>query len=176
MNIKSERGQGEMAIVILLAIVAIALLFIGMAANQRGMQAGANVIGDTVGNAIDNAAAVETYVAWKGTQMLQPNKHAVERHGADAWAAVDCYNRNGAFHVMSTRFDGIHLLCKDDDGSIRDVILKQRGKTNEFDFDNAFTPQNGKLQQVLEWIGRKTGAGKFTMPENSVIYIDDIAP
>jgi hypothetical protein len=52
MNIKSERGQAEMAIVFLLAIIVIAALFGMMAANQRGMQAGAESIGDAEGDAI----------------------------------------------------------------------------------------------------------------------------
>lgn len=185
--IKSERGQAEWALaLILVGVVVAAIYMLLLSGNQRQMQAGADAIGETMGDAIDDATwdqefenlvweAENAVYAWKGTQSITPSKHAIERHGADAWLATNCYNNNGAFHVMKTSFDGIHLLC-DDKGTIRDVIVKQRGKTNEFDFETAFTPKDGTLRNVLQWLRGKVGAGKFTMPENSVIYVDGVAP
>lgn len=187
MNIKSERGQAEIAIVLLLAIIAIAAFFGMMAANQRGMQAGAETIGDAAGETIDNATrdqeleneiwiAQNAVAAWVGGQRaLQPNEHAIINHGDDAWATVRCYNKNGTFHIMSTKDDGFHLLCRDDDGSVRDLILKRRAKnSNEFDMVNAYTPQDGTQREVIAYVMRKFKAGKATMPSDSIIYVDGI--
>ena len=186
MNFKSERGQSTLVFVLFIGIIAVALILM-MAGNQRGMQQGANTIGNAVGNAIEATAydqdfenlvweAQNAVCAWVGGQRgIYPNKHAIARHGADAWAVTDCYNRNGTFHVMKTSSEGIHLLCQDNDGKVRDMILKQRGSSSEFDFDTAFTPKDGTLRNVLDWIRRKAGASKFTMPENSTIYVDGVA-
>ena len=53
MNIKSERGQAEIAIVLILATVAIAAVFGMIAANQPGMRARTDLIGEAAGEAID---------------------------------------------------------------------------------------------------------------------------
>jgi hypothetical protein len=187
MNIKSESGQAEIAIVLILAIVAIAAVFGMMAASQRGMQAGADAIGEAAGAAIDSATgnqeleneiriAQNAAAAWVGSQRaLQPNEHAILNHGDDAWATVRCYNKNGTFHIMSTQNDGFHLLCRDDDGSVRDLILKRRVKdSNEFDMVNAYTPQDGTQREVIAYVMRKFKAGKATMPGDSIIYVDGI--
>ena len=79
----SERGQGVLVLVLLGALV-IAVVYFGFLANQRGIQKGAETIGEAVGNAIDNAGEAQTYFAWKGTQTLYPNKHAMKQHGQDA--------------------------------------------------------------------------------------------
>ena len=187
MNIKSERGQAEIAIVLILAIVVIAAFFGMLAATQRGTQAGADAIGEAAGEAIDNATrdqeleneiwiAQNAVAAWVGGQRaLQPNEHAVLSHGDDAWATVRCYNKNGTFHIMSTKNDGFHLLCRDDEGSVRDLILKRRAKnSNEFDMVNAYTPQDGTQREVIAYVMRKFKAGKATMPGDSIIYVDGI--
>ena len=187
MNLKSERGQAEIAIVLILAVIAIAALFGMMAANQHGMQAGAEAIGEAAGEAIDSARrdqeleneiwiAQNAVTAWVGGQRaLQPNEHAILNHGEDAWATVHCYNRNGTFHIMSTKDDGFHLLCRDDDGSVRDLILKRRAKNSkEFDMVNAYTPQDGTQREVIAYVMRKFKAGKATMPGDSIIYVDGI--
>jgi hypothetical protein len=177
MNIKSEHGQAEIAIVLILAIIAIAAFFGMMAANQRGMQAGAETIGDAASDAIDNAAnASETYVAWKGTQTLYPSKYAIRSHGADAYATVDCYNRNGAFHVMSNADGDFNLLCRDDDGTVRDMILKRRGKSNIFDFVNAYTPKDGVFSRITYWLENTWKCGKGSMPNDAIIVIDNVTP
>ena len=54
---KSERGQAALGIIFIVVVLAIAFLFIGMAANQPGMQAGAEAIGESVGEAIDDVTA-----------------------------------------------------------------------------------------------------------------------
>ncbi len=187
MNIKSKRGQAEIAIVLILVIIGIAALFGMMAANQRGMQAGAETIGEAAGEAIDNGTrdqeleseiwiAQNAVAAWVGGQRaLQPNEHAILNHGDDAWATVRCYNKNGTFHIMSTKDDGFHLLCRDDDGSVRDLILKRRAKnSNKFDMVNAYTPQDGTQREVIAYIMRKFKAGKAAMPSDSIIYVDGI--
>jgi hypothetical protein len=178
------KQQGQIAVVFaLVLIVVLAVAFMGIAGSMVGMKTGADAIGETMGDAIDNATYDQEFenLVWQaqnavaahvGAQRaLQPNQHAIAEHGNEAWAAVDCYNRNGTMHVMQTLDDGIHLLCNDN-GKIHDVIVKQRGNTKEFDMKTAFTPKRGVLRDVLDWIRRKPGASKFTMPENSVIYVD----
>jgi hypothetical protein len=177
MKFKSESGQAVIVLV-LISVLVFGVVYLGLLANRPGIERGAETIGDAAGEVIDDALyeqQMQNMAAWKNQQTVAPNAHSVKNHGADAWATTDCYNRNGAFHVMSTRDDGIHLLCMEDDGTVRDMILKQRGNSNEFDFDNAFTPKDGILKRVIEWINRKPGAGKFTMPDNAVIYIDGVA-
>jgi hypothetical protein len=76
---------------------------------------------------------------------------------------------------MSTRDDGFHLLCRDDDRSVRDLILKRRAKnSNEFDMVNAYTPRDGTQREVIDYVMRKFKAGKATMPGDSLIYVDEI--
>jgi hypothetical protein len=187
MNIKSERGQAEIALVLILAVIAIAAFVGMMAANQRGMQAGADAIVEAAGEAMDSAIGGQELeneiqiaqnaiaVGVGGQRALQPNEHAILNHGDDAWATVRCYNKNGTFHIMSTRDDGFHLLCRDDDGSVRDLILKRRGKnSNEFDMINAYTPRDGTQREVIDYVMRKFKAGKATMPGDSIIYVDGI--
>ena len=170
----SERSQGALVFVGLAVLVAVVLMLM-MAGNQRNMQAGAEVIGDAVGEVIDNAAA-ETYFAWKGTQTLYPNKHAIKNHAADAWTTVDCYNRNGAFHVMSNAAGDFNLLCRDDDGTVRDVILKRRGNSNIFDFKNAYTPKDGTFKAIKYWLENTWKCSKGSMPKDAVIVIDNVIP
>ena len=175
MHINSERGSGDIVWIGLIGLVVLAaILMFGMAANSTGMAEGAETIAEAI---IDNNSVVDDglYMTWKGRQTIMPNRHAIERHGADAWAATDCYNRNGAFHIMSINNHEFHLLCRDDDNSVRDVIIKRRGNSNEFEFVNAFTPKDGVWRDVMNWLTRKN-AGKAVMPQDAVIYVDGIAP
>ena len=171
----SIRGQGVLVLV-LLGAIAIAVVYFGLLANQRNIAEGAETIGNVVGNAIDNAAQTETYFAWKGTQTLYPNKHAIERHGADAYATVDCYNRNGAFHVMSNADGDFNLLCRDDNGTVRDLILKRRRGSNIFDFVNAYTPKDGTLNSIKYWLENTWKCSKGSMPNDAIIVIDGAIP
>jgi hypothetical protein len=175
MHIKSERGQSF--VLIALAVAAAVLLIMAVTGNLPGMKKGADTIAkyitDNNGNTIDDGL----YMSWKGSQAIFPNKHAVQEHGDDAYRSTDCYNRNGAFHVMKLRNE-FHLFCRDNDGGIRDVILERRGNTNKFDFVNAFSPKldTGNVwQDILNWMVRK-GAGKGSMPSDAIIIIDGIIP
>jgi len=175
MNTQSKHGQA--LIVIVLIGIAVLLFAAAMSTILPGMQKGADANGETVGDTIDSLTAEDMAATWwVNQQKLAPNKHAVESHGADAWVTVDCYNRNGTFHIMSKKNVEFHLLCRDDDGSIRDTILKRRSKTSsEFDLVNAFTPKKGILKDVIAWITRDGGV-KGTMPDGVIIYIDGAIP
>src|SRR5215510_10310088 len=59
------------------------------------------------------------------TAQIQANAHSIAKHGVDAVRTVDCYNRNGTWRVFRVGNTEFHLLCKDDDGSIRDVIQER---------------------------------------------------
>ena len=186
MNIKFERGQAEMAIVLILAVVAIAALFGMMAANQRGMQSGAETIGDAASDAIDNAAhdqdfENQVWIAqnavgfWVNQQKLTPNKHSVERHGADAWAATNCYNNNGTFQIWRVGDTEFHMLCKDSNGSIFDIILRRWTNTSkEFDLTTCFRKEKG-LRDALQWLINKR-AVQASLPNDITIFIDGVAP
>lgn len=185
MNIKSERGQGVVVLVLLAGLV-IAVVFLGLAGSMGGMKRGADAIGESVGGAIDeqlDAAAeqvamqdLQLAVYWKGSQILTPNRHSVERHGADAYAAVDCYNRNGAFMVFENKSGDFNLLCRDDDGKVRDVMLKRRGQSNIFDFKNAYTPKDGVFARIDHWLRTTWQSRPSAMPSDAVIVIDGVAP
>ena len=163
---KSECGQAALGIVLIVALLAIAFLLIGMAANQRGMQAGAEVIGERVGEAIDNVTAPE----------LAPNKHAIQNHGDTAWKSTDCYNRNGAFQIWRIGNREFHLLCKDDDGSVRNIMLERESNTsNWFHMKNAFTRDNSTWDAVKAWLESK-GGNPVRVPKDMVIIIDGIIP
>jgi hypothetical protein len=186
MNTKSEHGQAAAAIALLLAILALALLLAGMAASQRGMQAGAEAIGNAAGNAIDSAPwdpgledQVRTAESAAGfrvnQQKLVPNRHSVERHGADAWAATNCYNNNGTFQVWRVGSREFHLLCRESDGSLFDIILRRRTNGSpEFDLTTCFRKEKG-LRDALQWLMNKRAA-KASVPGDITIYIDGVAP
>jgi hypothetical protein len=139
---------------------------------KRGVDIIADTAGDSIGNDTRNLAASW----WVSQQKLTPNKHAVENHATDAWLTTDCYNRNGIFRIMRIGNQDFHMLCRDDDGSIRDIMLKRRTNTSrEFDMKNAFTPKEGILSRVLRWIEGQGGTNA-SMPNDAIIFIDDIAP
>ena len=162
----SQPRSSALLVLGLLAILGIAILAAGMILRN------AQTTVDTV-----TGGAAETYVAWKGTQTLYPNKHAIERHSTDADATVDCYNRNGAFHVMSNANGDFNLLCRDDDdGTVRDVILKRRGNSNIFDFINAYTPKDGTFNSIKYWLENTWKCGKGSMPNDTIIVIDGVIP
>jgi len=177
MNIKSKRGQA----LIVLALIGIAVLLFaaGMTANLPGMKKGADTIGETVGDSIDNITAEDLAVSWwVNKQKLMPNKHAVEMHGADAWRSTDCYNRNGTFRIYRVGNQEFHFLCRDDDGSIRDIMFERETNTSSrFHMKNAFTPQDyGIEKDVLRWLTKNKNAQQASVPNDIIIYIDGIAP
>jgi hypothetical protein len=160
---KSERGQAALGIVLIVAVFEIAFLLLGMAAHQRGIQAGAEVIGESVGEAIETYTydqEIENIIwqvqngivshFWVSQQKLRPNKHAIETHGDDAWAATNCYNNNGAIQMWMINPFEFHLLCQENDGTVRDIILGRNDSTsNRYFLKNAFTPKDGTLKRVL---------------------------
>ncbi|HEX6270554.1 MAG TPA: hypothetical protein VFZ43_09980 [Anaerolineales bacterium] len=184
---KSKRGQAELGIMLIAAMLAIALLLIAMAANQRGMQAGAEVIGESVGEAIDSAieptfdpnAENDPYtlqIANIAMMALVANRHAIERHGVDAVITVDCWNRNGTWRVYREGNTIFHMLCKDDDGSIRDIILERRSNTSsQFDMRSAYTPRDGSQQAVLSRLeGLKAELHTKGFPKDMQIFVDGV--
>jgi hypothetical protein len=176
---KSERGQAALGIVLVVAVFAIAFLLIGMAANQRGMQAGAEVMGESLGEAIDNVTAPELAASfWVNSQRnIVPNKHSIERHGADAWATTDCYNRNGTFAVYRVNNREFHLLCKDDDGSIRDLMLQRwLNNSKEFEVKNAFTPTPNNWTSIKAWLDGKRAELVMRGFKEIIIYVDGLIP
>jgi hypothetical protein len=197
MKTKSERGQAEVAIVLLLAIIALAWLFISMAANQRGMQSGADAIGEAAGEAIDNITydqeaentiwLIEQGLAmdfWLNKQKLYPNKYAANKRPVESWAATNCYNNNGFFQLWEVLGDDminsdLHGLCQDSDKKIYDIILRRRGTSNEYDFINAFMPKKERgnlLRDIIYWLKGKRGARTVNPPADITIFIDGIAP
>jgi hypothetical protein len=166
---KSERGQSAVLFGLLLIFV-LGIAFFAISSALPGMRQGADTIASTL------TSGNETYVMWKGTQSLYPNQHAISQHGQDAYDTIDCYNRNGAFHIMSNTDGDFNLLCRDDDGSVRDVILKRRGSSNIFDFVNAYTPKGGNFQKIRFWLENTWKCGKGHMPNDAVIVIDGVIP
>ena len=180
---KSERGQPSLGIIFMVGVLAIAFLFIGMAANQRGMTAGAEVIGESVEEAIDASFDPNTendlytlQTANIAMMALAANKHSLERHGADAVITVDCWNRNGTWRVYREGNTIFHMLCKDDDGSIRDIILERRSNTsNQFDMRSAYTPRDGSQQAVLKRLeGLKAELHTKGLPKDMQIFVDGV--
>lgn len=180
---KSERGQATLGIVLIAAVLAIAFLLIGMAANQRGMQAGAEAIGESVGDVIDAysdpSAENDLYTLQTANiamMALVANKHALERHGVDAVITVDCWNRNGTWRVYREGNTIFHMLCKDDDGSIRDIILERRSNTSsQFDLRSAYTPRDGSQQAVLSRLeGLKAELHTKGLPKDMQIFVDGV--
>ena len=181
---RSERGQPSLGIIFMLGVLALAFFFIGMAANQRGMQAGAEVIGESMAEGIENMhSTVEIDIAtvtsfWVNSQRnIVPNKHSIERHGADAWATTDCYNRNGTFAVYRANNREFHLLCKDDDGSIRDLMLERwSNNSKEFEVKNAFTPTPNNWTSIKAWLDGKRAELVMRGFKEIIIYVDGLIP
>jgi len=129
-----------------------------MAANQRGVQAGAETIGNTIGDAIDDAAEepewrhIEWQVAnrtvvsfWVNQQRIYPNKHSIEEHAGVAWLATNCYYDHGAFMVMRSSITGdFYLPCREEDGTVRLTVWKRESATSKrFHLESAYTPKDG---------------------------------
>jgi hypothetical protein len=182
---KSERGNSNVLFA-LLAVFVLGLAFMGIASSLPGMKAGADTIGNAAGDAIDNTThdqdlenmvwiAQNATAFWVNQQKLFPNKHSIERHGADAWAATTCYNNNGTFQIWRVGNDEFHMLCKDIDGSIFDIILRRWSNTSkDFDFTSCFRKEKG-LRDALRWLAGKR-ATNASLPEGITIYIDGVVP
>jgi hypothetical protein len=190
---KTGRGQSAVVVALIVAFLALFGYLAVTTLGSKGYQEGADAIGESVGEVIDNSIttydqdaenaivqAAQALSFWLNSQKLVPNKHSIERHGADAWAATNCYNNNGFFQLWQVKnefgeFD-LHGLCRDSDGSILDVILRREGTSNRYNFINAFKPKKGILRDIIYWI--KTGKGGSTInpPSDIIIYVDGIIP
>jgi hypothetical protein len=189
MKIKSERGQA--AVLVVLGIIVVAILFLGMAGNMPGMKQGADTIAESITDGSSGNGEIEYLVmqaeqslavhARIGTQPLSPNKHSVNRHREDAWAATNCYNNFGFFQMWQTKSEfgstkDLHGLCADTNGTVYDIIFRQRDASNEYDLVTALKPKNGILKNIIYWLKGKPGATVVNPPTNATVYIDGVAP
>jgi hypothetical protein len=144
MKRKSERRQATVLFGLLLILV-IGVVFLGLVTSLPGMKQGADTIAGTI---TYNEPAFETFAAWKVSgQVLYPNKHALERHGDDATRTTNCYNNNGTFKIYRLRKSNeFHMLCRDVDGSIRDIMLERESETsNRFHSERRCVERSGKV-------------------------------
>ena len=169
MIIRFENRQAVLAMVLIgLAVIALASV---RAANISGMRNPGNGSADTFINGLYTEAELiaTNHVA---TVQIQANAHSIARHGVDAVRTVDCYNRNGTWRVFRVDNTEFHLLCKDDDGSIRDVILERENNTSKnFFFKNAFTPKQGIWKNIEYWL-RSKAAQQTTLPADMLIIVE----
>ena len=104
--------------------------------------------------------------------VIHVSKHAVDSHGAENAQARNCMNKHGVFKaylVIGTKEE--HWLCQDDDGKIFDTIVSKVEK-GIYENWNAFSPQDGSLKAVTDWLMRKgvqqikppSGPFNFIMP------------
>ena len=114
---------------------------------------------------------------WVSKQKLYPNAHSVKTHGADAWAATNCYNNNGAIQIWMVNPFEFHLLCKENNGTIRDLILgRENANSNEYFFKNAFTPKQGVLKDIIYWLKQGKGAQDIKPLVDIIISVDGAIP
>ena len=169
MIIRFENRQAVLAMVLIgLAVIALASV---RAANISGMRNPANASTNTFINGLYTEAELiaTNNVA---TVQIQANAHSIARHGVDAVRTVDCYNRNGTWRVFRVGNTEFHLLCKDDDDSIRDVILERENNTSKnFFFKNAFTPKQGIWKNIEYWL-RGKAAQQTTLPADMIIIVE----
>jgi len=169
MTIRLEIKQLVLAITILM-LAAIALMAI-RTITVSGIWKPADVSVDTyfTGSYTEAELFATNNVA---TAQIQANAHSIARHGVDAVRTVDCYNRNGTWRVFRVGNTEFHLLCKDDDGSIRDVILERENNTSKnFFFKNAFTPKQGIWKNIEFWL-RGKAAQQTTLPADMLIIVE----
>lgn len=180
---KPERGQAAVLFGLLLILV-IGAAILAFSSGLPGMKEGADTIGESMAEGIENMhptveidiAAVASF--WVNSQRnIVPNKHSIERHGADAWATTDCYNRNGTFAVYRVNNREFHLLCKDDDGSIRDLMLERwSNNSKEFEVKNAFTPTPNNWTSIKAWLDGKRAELVMRGFKEIIIYVDGLIP
>jgi hypothetical protein len=175
---KSERGQS--LVLVALGIVALALLIAAMTGNLPGMKKGADTIGQSVGNQIDNLSTAESEIdlgtvvsAWVNSQRIYPNDHAVKRHDAAAIAATNCYNDHGVFYIQANRSNDWYFHCLEEDRqTVRTTIWKRVG--NRFEMESAYTKGDGywSWSQIKSFFETKWGATRAAFPADGVLYID----
>ena len=160
------------------AILAIALIGLAVMALASARAASISSLRNQVETSADTLIS-ESYTEPElfatnnvATAQIQANAHSISRHGVDAVRTVDCYNRNGTWRVFRVGNTEFHLLCKDDDGSIRDVILERENNTSKnFFFKNAFTPKQGIWKNIEYWLKGKA-AQQTTLPADMIIIVE----
>jgi hypothetical protein len=181
---KSERGQAAVLVGLLLIFV-LGIAFFALSSALPGMKEGA----DTIGNALDEMTEQEwqniewqvlngTVVSfWVNSQRFTPNKHSIETHGDDAWAATKCYNDHGAFLSMANKAGDWYLLCREEDNTVRFTVWRRESaNSNRFHMINAYTPKNGVWKAIEFWLRNTHKATKATFPHDSIFIIDNIIP
>jgi len=81
------------------------------------------------------------------------NDHALDTHGSEASRVRNCMRNNGPFMVFreGRRF---HLLCREDDGTIADMIIER--VNDVWEEITSFEPkQTSNLTRVKNWLERK---------------------
>ena len=102
--------------------------------------------------------------------IIYVSKHAVDSHGAENEQARNCMNKHGVFKaylVIGTKEE--HWLCQDEDGKIFDTIVSKIEK-GIYENWNAFSPQDGTLKAVMEWLTRK-GVQQIKPPSGPFNFI-----
>lgn len=164
---KSERGQSAVLVGLLLIFVvgAVFMMLVGL----PGMKQGADTIAEELA---DTNAVVSAHV---NNQRIYPNKHAIENHGADAWAATNCYNDHGVFFIQANKKDDWYFHCLEEDNkTVRTTIWQRIG--NQFHFQTAYTKGDGTWTwtQIRTFFESKWSATKASFPSDGVLYIDDV--
>jgi len=187
---KSERDQGTLVFVLVIALVLGVVVLGFMSSLSGGYKTGADTLGNQVGDTIDNAAHEQELRNlewqfqngvlvgfWVNQQRITPNEHALEEHGADAWAATNCYNDHGAFMTMANGLD-FYFPCREEDGkTVRLTVWRRESATsNRFHMQSAYTPKGGDWSKILKWLDRTHRATKAPVPQDIILIIDGIIP
>jgi hypothetical protein len=184
MNIRSERGQAVLPLA-LLGLIAFAIVYFGLLANQGNITQGAEAIGDAAGEMIDAYEQELRNIdwqmlhgtvvsAWVNNQRIHPNKHAVESHGEyQASLATNCYNDHGVFFIQANKAGDWYLHCLEEDGfTVRTTFWTKDG--NKFHMQSAYTKGDGAWSwtQIRTFFENKWGATGAKFPSDGVLYID----
>jgi hypothetical protein len=172
----TERGQS--LVLVALGLVALALLIMAVTGNLPGMKKGADAIGESVANSLENTSEPEIDLgtvmsAWVNNQRIYPNKHAVDRHDVDAVTATNCYNDHGVFYIQANRSNDWYFHCLEEDRqTVRTTIWKRDG--NIFHMESAYTKGDGAWSwaKIKSFFENKWGATRATFPPDGVLYID----
>jgi hypothetical protein len=181
---KTGRGQSAVVVALIVAFLALVGYLAVTTMGSKGYQEGADTIAATIDSiadpeifVIEELASIDQAVGfWVNSQKLYPNKHSLEGHSDTAYKTTDCYNRNGTFQIWRIGNREFHLLCKDDDGSVRNIMLERESNTsNRFHMKNAFTRHNPAWDAVKAWLKSK-GGQPVSAPKDIIIIIDGIIP
>ncbi|MCI0551795.1 MAG: hypothetical protein L0287_12645 [Anaerolineae bacterium] len=172
-----ERDQ-TLVLIGLIMIFVVGALFFLMVGNSRGMYEGANVIGDTAGDTIEDLTSGELAVGvWVNSQRVTPNQHSIAEHGNDAWLATNCYNDHGTFMIMANRDGDFYFPCREEDGkTVRLTVWSREGTSNIFHMKSAYTPKGGNWAEIFKWLRDLHKATKASVPNDITLVIDGVIP